>query len=171
MSQVSRHTPIDNMCAFTYTHLMPCVGVGAYQLNGAYMVLSTSTDWLTQLTPFNPTHATINHTTALSKQGLRRCAAMVRKFARQNAMLVDAKDYDDALKVEWASSFNDNGLAPLPSKVQEAVQSCAELKVTAARALGGPFVRCPSRGDAKARELKGSKSYKSSVVVVKYVVK
>eukprot|EP00903_Cladosiphon_okamuranus_P008052 g7766.t1 len=68
------------------------------------------------------------------REGLRRCAAMVRKCAREDAVLSDAKDYVHALKGGEASSFADNGLTPLPSKVQEAVQSCAELKATAARA-------------------------------------
>lgn len=64
---------------------------------------------------------------------------MVRKCARENAVLTDAKDYVDALKVGETNSFADNGLTPLPSKVQEAVQSWAELKVTAARAQGEPL--------------------------------
>lgn len=70
------------------------------------------------------------------KQSLRRCAALVRKCARENAMLTDAKDYADALETGEKNSFDENGLTPLPSKVQEAVQSSSELKVTALRAQG-----------------------------------
>lgn len=61
---------------------------------------------------------------------------MVRKCARENAMLTDAKDYADALETGEKNSFDENGLTPLPSKVQEAVQSSSELKVTALRAQG-----------------------------------
>lgn len=61
---------------------------------------------------------------------------MVRKCARENAVLTDARDYVDALKAGESNSFVDNGLTPLPVKMQEAVQSCAELKATAARAQG-----------------------------------
>eukprot|EP00752_Nemacystus_decipiens_P001842 g1776.t1 len=68
------------------------------------------------------------------RAALRRCAAMVRKSARENAVLMDAREHIDALKHGENSSFDDNGLTPLHSKVQQAVQSCAELQVTAARA-------------------------------------
>lgn len=52
-------------------------------------------------------------------------------------LLQDVKDFVDALQMGVSSSFDDNGLTPIPSKVQEAVQSCAELRVTADRAQGG----------------------------------
>lgn len=62
---------------------------------------------------------------------------MVRRRARENAVLTDVKDFVDAVKLAETSSFSDNGLMPLPTKVQEAVQSYAELKLTIARAQGG----------------------------------
>lgn len=61
---------------------------------------------------------------------------MVRKGARDVAVLQDASDYVEALLVGVSSSFDHNGLTPVPTKVKEAVQSCAELRVTAQRAQG-----------------------------------
>ncbi|CAN0086434.1 unnamed protein product, partial [Ectocarpus sp. 12 AP-2014] len=78
--------------------------------------------------------AEIQHLRKRRRQGLRRCAALVRKGARETVLLQDVKDFVDALQMGVSSSFDDNGLTPIPSKVQEAVQSCAELRVTADRA-------------------------------------
>lgn len=61
---------------------------------------------------------------------------MVRKGAREKAVLDDVNQFVEALQMGVSSSFDDNGLTPVPSKVQEAVQSCAELRVTAQRAQG-----------------------------------
>lgn len=61
---------------------------------------------------------------------------MVREGARKEAVLRDVIQYVEALQMGVSSSFDDNGLTPVPSKVQEAVQSCAELRVTAHRAQG-----------------------------------
>lgn len=61
---------------------------------------------------------------------------MVRKGAREAAVLQDVNDYVEALQMGVSSSFDDNGLTPVPAKVQEAVQSCAELRATADRAQG-----------------------------------
>lgn len=61
---------------------------------------------------------------------------MVRKGAREAAVLQDVNDYVEALQMGVSSSFDDNGLTPVPAKVQEAVQSSAELRVTADRAQG-----------------------------------
>ncbi|CAM9393755.1 unnamed protein product [Scytosiphon promiscuus] len=65
------------------------------------------------------------------REGLRRCAAMVRKGAREAAVLEDVSEFVEAITTGVANSFDDNGLAPVGSKVQEAVQSCAELRATA----------------------------------------
>lgn len=65
---------------------------------------------------------------------------MVRKGARDTAVLQDVNDYVEALQMGVSSSFDDNGLTPVPAKVQEAVQSCAELRVTADRAQGAARV-------------------------------
>ncbi|CAB1114569.1 unnamed protein product [Ectocarpus sp. CCAP 1310/34] len=78
--------------------------------------------------------AEIQHLRKRRRQGLRRCAALVRRGARETVLLQDVKDFVDALQMGVSSSFDDNGLTPIPSKVQEAVQSCAELRVTADRA-------------------------------------
>lgn len=51
-------------------------------------------------------------------------------------MLQDVTDYVRALQIGVSSSFDDNGLTPVPAKVQEAVQSSAVLRVTAMRAEG-----------------------------------
>lgn len=51
-------------------------------------------------------------------------------------MLQDVNDYVGALQIGVSSSFDDNGLTPVPAKVQEAVQSSAVLRVTAMRAEG-----------------------------------
>ncbi|CAN0199534.1 unnamed protein product [Hapterophycus canaliculatus] len=56
---------------------------------------------------------------------------MVRKGAREAAVLEDVKEFVEAVTTGVANSFDDNGLAPVASKVQEAVQSCAELRATA----------------------------------------
>lgn len=79
---------------------------------------------------------------------------MVRKYAREKAVLTDARDYVHALKTGEKNSFDENGLTPLPVKVQEAVQSSAELKVTAARAQGmnGIVSRCVARHHGMPRD-------------------
>lgn len=69
-------------------------------------------------------------------QGLKRCLAMVRKSARDKTVLQDVNDYVEALQMGVSNSFDDNGLTPVPAKVQEAVQSSAALRVTANRAQG-----------------------------------
>lgn len=51
-------------------------------------------------------------------------------------MLQDVNDYVEALQMGVSNSFDDNGLTPVPAKVQEAVQSSAALRVTADRAQG-----------------------------------
>eukprot|EP00904_Undaria_pinnatifida_P009683 jgi/Undpi1/5845/HiC_scaffold_2.g01119.m1 len=78
--------------------------------------------------------AEIQHLRKRRRQSLRRYAAMVRKGAREAAVLQDVDEYVEALQVGVSSSFDYNGLTPVPAKVQEAVQSCAELRATAARA-------------------------------------
>lgn len=83
-----------------------------------------------------PSTVTHSHLGVRDKQSLRRCAAMVRKGARESAVLLDVKDYVEALQMGVSNSFDDNGLTPVPAKVQEAVQSSAELRVAADRAQG-----------------------------------
>lgn len=61
---------------------------------------------------------------------------MLRKGAREAAVLKDVNEYVEALQMGVSSSFDDNGLTPVPAKVQEAVQSSAEMRVVANRALG-----------------------------------
>lgn len=52
------------------------------------------------------------------------------------ALLQAAKEFSEALHLGVTSSFDDNGLAPLPAKVREAVESNMELKALASRAQG-----------------------------------
>lgn len=61
---------------------------------------------------------------------------MVRRGARDAAVLQDVNDCIEALRMGVSSSFDDNGLTPLPAKVQEAVNSGKELKKAAERARG-----------------------------------
>lgn len=61
---------------------------------------------------------------------------MVRKGAREEAVLQDVNHFVESLQMGVSESLVCNGLMPLPAKVQEAVQSCAELRVTATRAQG-----------------------------------
>ncbi|CAM9673258.1 unnamed protein product [Ascophyllum nodosum] len=68
------------------------------------------------------------------REALNRCEAMIRKGAREKTVLQDVSDYVEALQMGVSNSFDDNGLTPVPAKVQEAVQSSAALRVTADRA-------------------------------------
>lgn len=61
---------------------------------------------------------------------------MVRKGAREAAVLEDVNEFVEAVTTGVASSFDDNGLAPVATKVQEAAQSCAELRFTVNLAQG-----------------------------------
>ncbi|CAM9142558.1 unnamed protein product [Ectocarpus fasciculatus] len=106
-------------------------------------VLGVDTPWATEVEEGAPPKrleeeevldAEIQQLRKRRREGLRRCAALVRKGARETVLLQDVKDFVDALQMGVSSSFDDNGLTPIPSKVQEAVQSCAELRVTADRA-------------------------------------
>lgn len=52
------------------------------------------------------------------------------------AVLQDVDEFVEALQMGVSSSFDDNGLTPVPAKVQEAVESSAELRTISARAQG-----------------------------------
>lgn len=52
------------------------------------------------------------------------------------AVLQDVNEFVEALQMGVSSSFNDNGLTPLPAKVQEAVGSSAQLRTIAEQAQG-----------------------------------
>lgn len=53
-----------------------------------------------------------------------------------SVVLQDVNEFVEALQMGVSSSFDDNGLTPLPAKVQEAVESSAELRTIATRAEG-----------------------------------
>lgn len=79
---------------------------------------------------------------------------MERKGARLATVLQDVNQFVEALQMGVSSSFDDNGLTPVPAKVQEAVESSAELRAIAARAQGMSLVpRAASMHWNRKREL------------------
>ncbi|CAM9511583.1 unnamed protein product [Sphacelaria rigidula] len=70
------------------------------------------------------------------RKAVRRREALERKGLRVAAVLQDVNEFVEAIQLGVSSSFDDNGLTPVPAKVQEAVESSSELREIVARAQG-----------------------------------